>query len=158
MLEDAVAESVAADVRIRSAPGQRAGGPEVAALFVTEVEGFSARIADGVIGPGSETELVGILAPSVGKAALGDDSSEVRVCQHVDPPRGRRLPVRGRDHVLAPIRSESSEAIEEDQIADRQSGCCWGLGTAGTGRSEQRNRYFNNAPSVDLIRQRSPAI
>ena len=70
MLEDAVAESVAADVQVRSAPGQRRGGPEVAALFVTQVEGFSARIAHGVIGPGSEAELVGILAPGVGKAAL----------------------------------------------------------------------------------------
>ena len=66
MLEDAVAESVAADVRGRPAARQRRGRPEVTALFVTEVQGFSARIAHGIVVPGREAEFVGILAPGVG--------------------------------------------------------------------------------------------
>src|SRR5437867_9809846 len=158
MLEDAVAESVAADVGVCPAPGQRCGGPEVAAFFVTQVEGFPAGIAHWVVGPGSQAELVGILAPGVRTPALGDHRSEVRVRQHINPRRGCRLPFRGRDYVLAPIRREASKAIEEDQIARGRLGGCRGLGTAGPGRSQQRYRCFHNAPALDLVRQRSPAI
>ena len=142
VLEDAVAESVPADVRRRSAAGQRRGGPEVAALFVAEVKGFSARIAHGVVVPGSEAELVGILAPGVGQAALRDDGSEVRVRQHIHPRRRRHLPVRGRNDVLAPIRGESAQPVEEEQIAARQRGGCRGFGAVGSGRREARHGYF----------------
>jgi hypothetical protein len=37
------------------------------------------------------------------------------------------LPGRGRNHVLAPVRSESAQPVEEDQIAARQRG---GFGSA----------------------------
>ena len=105
----------------------------MAALFVAEVEGFAARIAHRVVGPGREAELVGILAPGVGQAALGDDGAEVRVRQHIHPRRRRHLPVRGRDHILAPIRGEPSQAVEEDQIVCEagpasppiRRGVCW---------------------------------
>ena len=113
MLEDAVAEAVPADVRCRAAAGQRRGRPEVAALFVAEVQGFAARIAHRVVVPRGEAEFVGVLAPGVGLTALRDDGAEVRIRQHVHPRRRRHLPVRGRDDVLAAIRRESAEPVEE---------------------------------------------
>ena len=90
VLEDAVAETVASGVRRCPAAGQGRGGPEVAALFIPEVKCLSARIAHGVVLPGSEAELVGILAPGVGAAALRDDGPEVRVGQHIHPRRRRQ--------------------------------------------------------------------
>ena len=92
VLEDAVAESVPADVRRRSAAGQRRGRPEMAALFVAQVKRLSARIADRIVVPGREAELVGVLAPGVGQAALRDDGAEMRVGQHIHPRRRRHLP------------------------------------------------------------------
>ena len=92
----------------------------MAALFVTDVEGLAAGVADGVVGPGGQTELVGVLAPGAGQTALRDDGPELRVRQDVHPRRRRGLPGRGRDHVLAPIRGESSQPVEEDQIPARR--------------------------------------
>ena len=155
VLEDAVAESVAADVRLRAAAGQRRGRPEMAALFVAEVKGFSARIAHGVVVPGSEAELVGILAPRAGQAALRDDGSEVRVGQHIHPRRRRHLPVRGRNHILAPIRGESSQPVEEDQIVARQRWAAGGSARCALVGVKARNAHFRQAATVDLVPQRS---
>ena len=101
---------------------------------------------------------MGILAPGVRTPALGDHRSELRVRQHINPRRGCRLPLRGRDYVLAPIRREASKAIEEDQIAQGRFGGDRGLGTTGSGRSQQRHGWFHRAPALDLVRQRSPAV
>ena len=70
VLEDTVTEAMPSDVRRRPAAGQWRGRPEVAALFITEVKRLTTRIAHGIVSPGSEAELVGILAPGVGKPAL----------------------------------------------------------------------------------------
>src|SRR4030065_2730270 len=100
MSEDAVAEAVASDVRGRSAAGERRGGPEVAPLFVTEVEGLSAHIAHRVVVPWREAEFMGVLIPSIGLAALRDDGAEVRIRQDIHPRGRRHLSVRGRDVLL----------------------------------------------------------
>ena len=60
-----------------------------------------------------------VLAPRVGEAVLRDDGSKVRVRQHIDPRRRRHMAVRSRDDILAPIRSESSQPVEEHEIAAR---------------------------------------
>ena len=158
MLEDAVAESVPADVRLPPATGQRRGGPEAAALLVTDVKCFPARIADGVVVPGSEAELVCILAPGAGLAAFRDDASEVRVCQHIHPRRRRFLTVRGRNHVFAPVRRESSQPIEEDQVARRRLGRRRDFVAAVSSRADARNGHFRNPATVDLVPQRPPAV
>ena len=62
---------------------------------------------------------MGILAPGVGHAVLGNDGSEVRVREHVHPWRGRNLCLRCRDDVLAPIGGKSAEPVVEKQIAAR---------------------------------------
>src|SRR5512140_4038802 len=116
MLEDAVSESVPADVRLPAAAGQRGGRPEVAALLVADVKGLPARIAHAVVVPWTEAELVRVLAPGAGLAAFRNDASEVRVRQHVHPRRRCFPPTRGRNHVFPPIRRESSEPVEEDQV------------------------------------------
>ena len=77
VFEDAVAEAVPGDIGSRAAAGQRRGRPEVAALFVADVEGLSARIGDRIVVPGRQAELVGVFAPGVGAAALGDDGAEI---------------------------------------------------------------------------------
>ena len=86
-LEDAVTESVPADVGGGAAVGQRRGRPEVAALFVTDKAGFSTGIADWIIIPRGKPHLVGIFDPGVSEAALRDDGSEVPVRQHIYPRR-----------------------------------------------------------------------
>src|SRR5512140_3965235 len=116
MLEDAVPESVPADVCLPAAAGQRGGGPEATALLVTDVKGLPARIAHGVVVPWTEAELVRVLSSGAGLAAFRNDAAEVRVRQHVHPRRRCFPPVRGRNHVFPPVRRESSEPVEEDQV------------------------------------------
>src|SRR4249919_1143726 len=103
MLEDAIAEAVPSDVGCRPATGQRRGGPEVAPLFVTEIQAFSARIAHRVVVPRSEAEFVGVLAPGIGLAVLRDDGAKVRIRQDIYPGCRRHMPLRGRDDILAAI-------------------------------------------------------
>ena len=57
----------------------------MAALFVTEIQGFSARIAHRVVLPRSEAEFMGVLAPGVGLAVLRDDGAKVRIRQYIRP-------------------------------------------------------------------------
>jgi len=100
---------------------------------------------------------MGILAPGAGQAALRDDGSEARVRQHIHPRCRRYLPGCGCDYVLAPIRSEASQPIEEDQIAARQHGYWRGFGEAGSGWCKARHGYFRKAATMDLIPQCSSA-
>src|SRR5206468_10848446 len=101
MFEDAIAETVPADVWCRPAAWRRRGGPEVASLFVTKVQGFSAHIAHRVVVPWSKTEFVGVLAPGIGLPILRDDGAKVWIRQDIHPRRRRHMPVGGRDDILA---------------------------------------------------------
>src|SRR6185295_7308776 len=49
MFEDAVAETMPGDVRTGATDGQRHRRPEIAALFIANVEGLSARVADRIV-------------------------------------------------------------------------------------------------------------
>ena len=48
----------------------------MAAFFVAKVKGLPSGIAHGIVVPGGEAELVGILAPRVGRTALGDNGAK----------------------------------------------------------------------------------
>src|SRR5689334_15425392 len=103
MLEDAVPEPMPADIGSCASTGHRHRRPDMAALFVTEVQGFSARIRHGIVVPGREAEFMGIFAPRIGKPVLRDDGSKLGVRQYIDPRRRRDLLVRRRDDVLTSI-------------------------------------------------------
>ncbi len=114
VLKDAVAEPMSALVVTDAGARQWRGRPEMAAVFVAQIKDFPARIAHRVVVPGCEAELMGVLAPGVGKAILRDDGSKVRIRQHVHPRCRCCLPGRGRDDVFASIAGKSSQSIEED--------------------------------------------
>ena len=61
-------------------------------------------------------------------------------------------------YVLAPIRSESSQPIEEEQIVARQRGRWRGFGAAGSGWRKAWHGYFPKAATVDLVPQRTPTV
>ena len=71
---------------------------------------------------------------------------------------GVTCPSRGRNDILAPIRGESAQPVEEDQIAAGQRGDRRGFGAVGSGRREARHGCFHQAATVDLVRQRPPAV
>ena len=116
VLENAVAESVPGRVGRKATAGQRRRRPVMAAFLVAKVQGFAARIADRIVGPGREPELMRVLLPGVGKPALGDDRAEVRVGEHIHP-RGRgQLPLSCGDDIFAPVRGETAQAVVEGQV------------------------------------------
>ena len=117
VLEDAVAEAVAGDIGAGAAGGQRRGRPELPGFLVAQEERFSACIAHGVVVPGRETKLVRVLAPRVRQPGFGNDRAEVRIRQHVDPGRRRRLARAQRDDVLAAVGRESPKPVGQDQLA-----------------------------------------
>src|SRR4029077_4935672 len=158
MLEDAIAEAMPANIRCRPTAGQRRGRPEMAPLFVTEIQGFSARIAHRVVLPWSKAEFMGVLAPSVGLAVLRDDGAKVRISQYIDPRCRRHMPVRGRDYMLAPSRRESSQSVEKGEIVPRQRSGWQGLSAAGSGWRQARHGNVHMASTGDPVRQRSPPV
>ena len=91
----------------------------MAALFIADIERFATRIAYRIVVPGSEAELMGILGPGIRRSTLRDDGSEVRVRQDIHPGRRRYLILRCRNDILAAIRRESAQSVEENQIAVR---------------------------------------
>ncbi|HLA28545.1 MAG TPA: hypothetical protein VJZ49_11690 [Syntrophales bacterium] len=158
MLEDGVAESVPGDVGHRPTAGQRHGGPEVTPLFIAEVERLPARIAHGIVMPGSEAKLVGILGPGVGRAALGDDGTKILIRQDICPWRRRHLVRRGGNDVLVTVRGESAESVEKQQIVAGLGGNCRGSGTVSPSRYKGRHLRFHQPSPVYLLRQHPPAV
>ena len=71
--------------------------------------------------PRRQAELVGIFAPCVGCAALGNNAAELIVCQYIDPGRRSNFPALRVDHVFAPIRRETTETVPQDQIGIKPS-------------------------------------
>ena len=72
-----------------------------------------------------------------------------------DPWRRRHVLVRRRDDVLAPIRRESTQPVEEDAdpgAATRRT--ARRFSAAGSGRREARHGFRRDAAAVDLVRQR----
>src|SRR5207244_261881 len=70
VLEDAVAEAVSRDVRIRTARRQRRGRPEPAGLFIADIDRLAAAIADRVIVPRCQAKLVTVFGPGISAAAF----------------------------------------------------------------------------------------
>ncbi len=134
VLEHAVAEAVPRDVGRGAAARQRRRRPEMRAVFVAQVERLAAGFAHGIVAPGSQPELVGVLAPGVAKAALRDHGAELRVGEHVDPRRRRALAGRSRDYVLAAIGAESAHAVEKPEV--------------GAARFERHRRARRNQPQA----------
>ncbi|KFB72658.1 MAG: hypothetical protein AW09_002150 [Candidatus Accumulibacter phosphatis] len=120
--EHAVAKSVSDHIGRRRAHGQRCRRPELAGLFIAQVEGFATRIGHRVVVPRGQTEFVRVLAPGVGNAAFRNDAAKMRIRQDVDPRCRRHLLRREKDDVLAAVWRESSQAIEQDQFRTRRRG------------------------------------
>ncbi len=76
VFEDGVAVAVAADGGGAAGGGARRGGPDAAGFVVAEVEVLAGGIGDGVVVPGGEAELVGVLRPGIGAAGFADDGAE----------------------------------------------------------------------------------
>ena len=117
MLESAVSASVAGHVCRRGvSDGKRRRTPQVAAVVVSEIEGFAAAVADGVVRPRRDLIFTAVDRPGVA-AALGSHlEAERRIGDDVDPRRGRRLARPEDRHILGPISREAAESVEEFQV------------------------------------------
>ena len=160
MLEDADAKSVTTRVGICTTTGKRRRRPKIAALFIAQIESFATCIAYRVVVPWRKAEFVGILTPRVGHAAIGDDRSKVPIRQYVHPRCGRRLPLHGRDDILAPIRREATESVVKQQIVGGRQmwNSCGDVGALCPDRLEARQiqmwcAYFHEAAPIDLLIQ-----
>src|SRR4051812_29315154 len=100
---------MAGDVRRVAASGPRGRGPEFTGFLVANVAGFARGIHDGVVVPGRQPELVGVVRPRVRTPTLADHRTELRVRQHIDPGSGRRLSWLERDDVLVSVGREASQ-------------------------------------------------
>src|SRR5690606_40820230 len=116
VLEDAVAEAMPRAVAALAADRPGHGRPHLAGVLVTQVERLTAGIADRVVVPGGEPELVRVLGPGVAGRAVADHAAEIGVGQHVRPRRRRHSARAGLDDVLAAVGGERTDAVVEDPI------------------------------------------
>src|SRR5262245_49241276 len=66
----AIAEAMSDDVGRRCGCRQRCWRPKVSALLIADVKGLSRGVRNRIVVPRRETQLVGILRPSVAAAVL----------------------------------------------------------------------------------------
>ena len=127
MLEAAVAAAVTCDIgRLGVADRKRRRAPDIAGLFVPQIEGLARRIADGIVRPGRELVLAAVGGPSIA-AALGRGlEAECGIGDDVDPGRRRRLARPEYRHVFLASRRKSAEPVEEFELrrAERR-GSLW---------------------------------
>src|SRR5688572_26040855 len=92
--------------------------PELARLLVAEKDGFTRRIADGIVSPRRQPVLVAVARPRVARTALRGDESKRRVRDDVRPWAGREpagILIDG-DDVLAPVVGEPTDAVEQLEV------------------------------------------
>ena len=130
VFEEAVSKAMAGGERVVTRAGQRGRRPELAALLVAQVDGLAAAVADRVVVPGREAQLVGVLAPGVGAAGFRDHAAEARVGKHVGPRRRRLLAGRRGDDVLARVGSRRRPGRWQGRRDGRASSRAPGRGIA----------------------------
>ena len=115
MLEHAVAKAMPHGVRRRAARRQQGRRPVVPGDLVADIDRLGVGVADGVVRPRCEPELVRVLAPGAGAAGLRQQRPEAGIGDHVGP--GRRGHAIGRhdDPVFAQVRRETAATIEGDE-------------------------------------------
>src|ERR1044071_5391990 len=107
MFEDGVAEAVANHIGCRAARRPWGGRPNRPGRLIANVKRLARRILDRIVSPRSEPELVRVLKPGVSTATFGNDCSEIRIRQHINPWRRGDLIWLKRDDILVPIASEA---------------------------------------------------
>ena len=115
------------------ANGQRRRTPQLSRVVIANVEHLARRIAHRIVRPGGEEVLLAVDGPRAAGPRLGDEASEVRVGDHVDPGRRRPLSRAEDGHVLAAVGVEAAEAVEELEVPVR-------LRNLGSGRHRWRDR------------------
>src|SRR5467141_5120891 len=89
MMESTIAVAVASNVGSGFiADWQGRGGPHLTRAFVTEIDDFSRRVSNGIVGPRRELILMTVERPGVARARFGNEESKRRICNHIDPRRG----------------------------------------------------------------------
>ena len=124
VLEPAVTLPVACRVgRARIADGRRGGSPELAGLFVSQIDGFARAIGDRIVRPWRELVFATIQRPREATPLSCNLESESGIGDDVDPGCRRRLRRSEQGDVLATVRSESPEPVEKFQLSGRGTGC-----------------------------------
>ena len=70
MFKNRVTKTMSNDIRRGATRGQRRRRPELTCLLVTDIESLTGCVLHGIVAPGREAELMGILNPSVSAAAF----------------------------------------------------------------------------------------
>src|SRR4029450_5802603 len=121
MFETAVALAVSGDIGPRLlADRQHRWAPQLATVFIPEVDGLARGVADRVIRPRGELVLTAVERPGVTRARLRNLEAKNRIGDHVDPGRWRPLSLAENRHILTAIRSEATEAVEELEVRPRR--------------------------------------
>src|SRR5689334_17460089 len=99
MLVYGVPESMAHNI-VPGSARQQGWRPILRSLLVSQVECLTCIVADWIIMPWSQSELVRIFRPCVARPAFRSDCSKVAVCNYVDPWQWRLPHLAHVDYVL----------------------------------------------------------
>src|ERR1700756_4147540 len=103
MFEHGVTKTVADNIATVASRRQRRRRPDLSGFFIPKIKGFTAEIGDRIVVPGRETKFMRILGPGVSTAGLRHHSSEIWVCQDVNPRNRRSGPGIQGDNVFATV-------------------------------------------------------
>ena len=118
VLESAVSLSVPRNVEVALGMADRRGRrpPHLAAFLIAQIQHLAGPIGDRIIRPRSDLMFAAVERPGEAAAVGRNLKSKVRIGDHIDPGRGRRLSRTQNSHVFTAFRTESAQAVEEFQI------------------------------------------
>ena len=91
---------------------ERRRAPQLATLFIPDVDRFTRRVAHRIVRPRGQLVFVTVERPRIARARLGHLEAEVRIRDHVDPGRRRPLSLTEDGHILPSIRRKAAQAVE----------------------------------------------
>ena len=92
---------------------QRRGSPHLTGAFVADIDGFSGRIRDGIVGPRRQLIFMAIERPGVPRTGFRNEEAKRRIRNHVDPRRGSPQTFSQDGHIFAALIGKSTQAVEK---------------------------------------------
>ena len=116
VLKNAVTGAVAGHISGTFQPDGRSGrGPELVRVQIADKESLAHRVHHRVVRPAGDLVFTAVERPGIARARFGNEKSEIRIGDDVDPGGGGSLAFFQNDRVFSSVFGETAHAVKKFQ-------------------------------------------